>query len=309
MPKGFDAEPRWGSTMGDMIVTGTADGLYEIDLDGVVQRTAYSGKEVSAISGDWIIADDTVTALSTDRTAPLPEGLAPRSLLGGPGESCLVGTSDARLFEVFDGEAKRVETFDEILGRSAWSTPWGGPPDTRSLARQKDALLVNVHVGGLWRLDDDVWLESVEAASDVHQVAATDDLVVVAAAAGVGQSDDGGKTFTWNADGLIASYSRAVAVSGKWLLVSASTGPGTNCGSIYRRPLDQPDHMFETVGGRGHLPKLFSFNIDTYELAAAGELVALGTPMGELYLSEDSGDSWRLLHEALPGVRCVEFQT
>lgn len=113
--------------MGDMIVTGTADGLYEIDLDGVVQRTACSGKEVSAISGDWVIADNTVTALSTNRTVPLPEGLPPRSLLSGPGDSCLVGTRDARLFQVTGGEAQRIETFDEILGRSAWSTPWGGP--------------------------------------------------------------------------------------------------------------------------------------------------------------------------------------
>jgi hypothetical protein len=290
-----------------MIVTGTADGLYEITLDGVVQRTAKDGREVSAVAGDWVIADDEVVALSSDRVLTLPDDLKPRSLLGETGGSCIVGSSDARLFELLGDELHPIDTFEDILGRSGWSTPWGGPPDTRSLARHKDSLLVNVHVGGLWRSDDDAWLESVPAEADVHQVVATDDVIVVAAATGIGQSSDGGRTFTWSADGLIAPYCRAVTVSEEWLLASASTGPGANCGSVYRRPLDAPDGGFETVGGHGALPKLFSFNVDTFELVAAGELVALGTPTGDLYLSEDSGDSWRLLYEALPGVRCVTF--
>jgi hypothetical protein len=293
--------------MGPMIVTGTADGLYEIDLDGAVQRTAHKGREVSAISGDWIIADNTVTSLSSDRTVALPDDLVPRSLLSDPGGTCIVGTSDARLFELGTGEPKRVDSFDDILGRTAWSTPWGGAPDTRSMARHKGQLLVNVHVGGLWRAQEDVWLESVAPEADVHQVTADDDVVVVAAAKGIGQSNDGGRTFTWSVKGLIASYCRAAIISEDWLLVSASTGPAANAGSIYRRPLNEPEAPFETVGGRGDLPKLFAFNVDTHELAAAGELVALGTPTGDLYVSDDSGESWRLLHEALPGVRCVTF--
>lgn len=291
-----------------MIVTGTADGLYEIDLDGAVQRTAHNGKEISAISGDWVIADNTVTSLSSDTTVALPDGLVPRALLGDPGGACVIGTSDARLFELTSGEPKRVDSFDDILGRNAWSTPWGGAPDTRTMARQKGRLLVNVHVGGLWRsAEEDVWLESVPADADVHQVAATDEVVIVAAAKGIGQSNDGGKTFTWNSKGLIASYCRAAIISEEWLLVSASTGPAANAGSVYRRPLSEPEAPFETVGGHGDLPKLFPFNVNTHELASAGELVALGTPTGDLYLSEDSGETWRLLHEALPGVRCVAF--
>jgi hypothetical protein len=35
--------------------------------------------------------------------------------------------------------------------------------------------------------------------------------------------------------------------------------------------------------------------------------VAVGTPTGEVYLSDDSGGSWRLLVDALPGVRSVSF--
>lgn len=290
-----------------MIVTGTADGLYEVTLDGVVQRSAHEGREVSAVADDWVIADDEVVALSSDRVVALPEGLKPRSLFADTGGSCIVGTSDARLFELGAAEPQAIDTFDDILGRSSWCSPWGGPPDTRSIARHKQSFLVNVHVGGLWRSDDDAWLEAVPAEVDVHQVVATDDVIVVATATGVGQSTDGGRTFTWGADGLIAPYSRAVTISEGWLLASASTGAGANCGTVYRRPLDAPEASFEALGGRGELPKLFSFNVDTYELAAAGELVALGTPTGDLYVSEDSGDSWRLASEALPGVRCVTF--
>lgn len=290
-----------------MIVTGTADGLYELSLDGDVQRTALQGKEVSVVSGDWAVADDHVVSLSTDRVVSLPDGLIPRSLLGGPGDGCIVGSSDARLFEVTPTGLERLTTFDEVLLRSSWASPWGGPADTRSMARHQDTLLINVYVGGLWRSIDDTWREAVPAERDVHQVAATDEVVVVATAMGIGQSQDGGKTFSWADDGLMAPYSRAATISDDWLLVSASTGAGANCGTIYRRPLGKPDMEFEPLGGRGDLPKLFSFNIDTYELAAAGELVALGAPNGDLYVSEDSGESWRLVNEALPGVRCVGF--
>jgi hypothetical protein len=55
------------------------------------------------------------------------------------------------------------------------------------------------------------------------------------------------------------------------------------------------------------LPRAFPYNIDTFALAAAGPLVAVGTRTGELYLSEDSGASWRTLDTAVPGVHCVAF--
>lgn len=298
--------------MGHMIVTGTADGLYEIGLDGVVQRKALLGKQISVISGDWVIADDVVTSLSDDRTVSLPDGLVPRSLLGEAGGTCIVGTSGARLFDVRPDGAEPIDAFDRIPTRQNWSTPWGGSPNIRSLARGTAGLFVNIHVGGVWRSDDSGdldggWVEVVGADVDVHQVVAVETTVVVAAATGVGQTTDGGVNWTWSAQGLISPYSRAVAISDGWLLASASTGPGANNGSLYRRPWDRPKQAFKTCGGRGELPNRFPFNVNTFELAAAGDLVALGTPGGELYLSEDHGESWRLLADALPGVRCVAF--
>jgi hypothetical protein len=292
-----------------MILTGTADGLYQIDLAGKVVRHALAGTEIRAVSGDWAIVDDVVRSLSEDRALELPESLVPRCLLGGPGSTCVVGTSEARLFETDASGSRPIESFDDIPSRKDWSTPWGGPPDTRSIARGAKGLLVNVHVGGVWRAVDGDWVEAVKADADGHQVVATEQSVAVAAAVGVGQSDDGGVTWSWTAEGLHAPYCRAVTIAEGWLLASASDGPGTQRGGIYRRPLDQPGAAFESCGGKGELPKIFPYNVDTFELAAVGSLVAVGTATGELYLSEDAGESWRLLIKALPGVRCVDFVT
>jgi hypothetical protein len=290
-----------------MIVTGTADGLFEIGLDGEVGRHVLAGTEVQAVSGDWAIADDTVVSLDTEKRVDLPDGLVPRCLLAGAEGACLVGTSSARLFKIGQGDVQAIESFDAIPDRIQWYTPWGGPPDTRSLAMGPNGLLVNVHVGGVWRTNGTGWVEAVAAAQDVHQVVAADNTIAAAAAQGIGQSQDGGKSWSWSTAGLHASYCRAVTVAEGWLLASASTGPGTNRGGVYRRPVGSPDQPFTPCGADGSLPRSFPYNVDTFELIADGPLVALGTPTGELYVSEDSGGSWRLLADALPGVRTVTF--
>lgn len=290
-----------------MILTGTADGLYEVSLAGEITRHALAGTEVRAVSGDWAIVDGVVRSLSGDRRLELPGGLVPRCLLGGSGGGCVVGTSEAHLFAADANGLQRVASFDEIAGREDWYTPWGGPPDTRSLSTGPKGMLVNVHVGGVWRAQGGSWAQAVSPDRDVHQVIAVESAVAVAAGGGVGQSLDGGISWTWSTAGLHAPYCRAVAIAGGWLLISASDGPGTQRGAVYRRPLDKPQADFVPCGGDGKLPKFFPYNVDTFELAAAGELVTVGTPAGELYLSEDAGASWRLPDSALPGVHCIDF--
>jgi hypothetical protein len=294
-----------------MILTGTADGLYEIGLDGDIKRHALAGTEVGAVSGDWAIVDHTIRSLSDDRVLELPDGLLPRCLLSGPGGTCVIGTSAARLFETDTGGLRPVESFDHIPQREDWSTPWGGPPDTRSLALGPKGILVNIHVGGVWRSEGSGWFEVVPPEPDVHQVVAVESVVAVAAGAGVGESLDGGASWTWSTAGLHAPYCRGVTIAAGWLLVSASDGPGTQRGAVYRRPVDEPDKPFVACGGgtNNQLPQFFPYNVDTFELAAAGELVAVGTAKGELYLSEDAGGTWRRLTDALPGVRCVDLRT
>jgi hypothetical protein len=298
-----------------MLLVGTADGLLDLDLDGTEQRRALSGADVASVSGDWAVADDLVVALDTGVAVQLPDGLLPRCVVAVDGGRALVGTSDARLVEVGgpDGPS-RDESFDAVPSRSEWSTPWGAPPDTRSLALGHGGPYAGVHVGGVWRRSETGWVELVRPEADDHQVVYADGMLAVAAAVGVGQSVDGGRSWHWSDTGLHGSYCRAVAIAEGWLLATASTGPGTREGAVYRRPLDDPEAPFarcgdDADGPDGGLPRAFPYNIDTFEVAAAGPLVAVGTPTGEVHLSEDSGDTWRTAASALPGVRCVEFTT
>lgn len=64
-------------------------------------------------------------------------------------DGALAGTAGAHLLTIADGQATRVTSFDDAPTRSAWHTPWGGPPDVRSMAVAADGTVyVNVHVGG-----------------------------------------------------------------------------------------------------------------------------------------------------------------
>ena len=293
-----------------MIVVGTADGLVELTLDGDEVRRALPGVEVQGISGDWALADGRVVGLADGRVIPLPDDMAGRCVLSLSAGRALVGTSNARLVEVGGPGGLVIDAaFDAIPSRFEWSTPWGGPPDTRSIAEGPSGPIVGVHVGGVWRPEEGEWVEAVPPEADNHQVVADGDVVAVAAAIGVGQSDDGGKTWDWHDEGLHAPYCRAAALAEGWLVVSASTGPASRRGALYRRPIDEPQRPFIPCGdsGKDDLPAAFAHNIDTFELAASGSLVALGTPTGELFVSDDSGATWTLIADSLPGVRCLDF--
>jgi hypothetical protein len=117
----------------------------------------------------------------------------------------------------------------EAIDRSDFYDPRGGEADVFSVAATSYAWFVAVHVGGLWRSMDGgaTWAQVVPTKADVHHVIASEDgVVVVAAAAGIGVSTDGGSSFgLWRIDGLVHRYCTAVARSGAVLVVGASDGP------------------------------------------------------------------------------------
>jgi hypothetical protein len=292
-----------------MILFGTERGLYEIDDDGGGEPRLVHEDPVVALHGRLAVVEGNRLRRGADGDVRLPE----------PEATCLVvvdgvvyvGTHQAHLLRVAEGAVEPVQGFEEADGRSSWYTPWGGPPDTRSLSATAEGVLyANVHVGGILRSDDagTTWHPTIDIDADVHQVLALDDggTVLAATAYGLARSDDSGATWKFSTEGLHGAYSRAVAVAGDWLLLSASTGPGTRRAAVYRRPLDAPvDAPFERCAEG--LPEWFSENVNTGSLAAdaAGHTTVIGTPQGSVYRSDDAGASWREVVRGLPPVTSV----
>lgn len=265
-------------------LAGAAEAAWALDREGAILRSDDGGWEEAGALSD-----------------PRPRCLLPHE------EGVLVGTAEARLFRLRRDVVEPVEAFDQVAGRDEWFTPWGGPPDTRSLAADgAGTVYANVHVGGIVRsTPDGAWRPTIDIQSDVHQVIAHPDRVGLALAAtafGLSRSDDGGDTWTTTDEGLSAPYSRAVAVADDTVLVSASTGPRTRQAAVYRRPLDGSG-PFERCAG--DLPEWFPSNIDSHCLAADGPRVAFGTAEGQVWTSVDQGRTWELAGDGLPRVTAV----
>ncbi len=284
------------------VLVGTVEGLIGIGSDPPV---AFEGHDVVAVAGEWVVLDARRLHRRDGRPGPDLDGPAITCLDARPGEEPLVGTAEAHLYRM-GAEATRVHSFDLAEGRGQWYTPWGGPPDARSVCTAPSGtVLVNVHVGGILRSDDGgaSWRATLDIDLDVHQVLALGNGAAVAACArGLATSGDDGASWEVGDDGLHATYSRAVAVSGDAVLLSASLGPRGEQAAVYRRPL---------AGGRfercqAGLPEWLPGNVDTFWLAgtANGE-AAFATGAGEVYVSSDEGATWERAATGLPSPRCL----
>jgi hypothetical protein len=219
----------------------------------------------------------------------------------------LVGLEGAHLLTVSaEGEVSELESFDAVPGRQAWTNPAGTAPGLGSIAvSETDVWYVSVHVGGLWRSADRgrSWRGIVPPEADVHEVVAgAGGLVAVAAAEGFGWSSDGGDTWSWTTDGLHGAYARAVALDGEAAFLTASTGPITTDGRLYRCRLGE---AFAACSGG--LPESFPFNLDSGSVTACGGRAALGTHDGRVFRSLDGGATWGLAAGAMKPVQVVRL--
>jgi hypothetical protein len=292
------------------IFVGTGDGLRGLSLDGSSPTHQHPGRDVTAVAPEgpatWVILDGRELWRTADEG-----GWTRAGTLDGLRGNCVadtragvvVGTSEAHLYRVEDGALARVLSFDDVRGRDEWYTPWGGPPDARSISEDDDTVYVNVHVGGIVRTKDEgaTWEPTIDIHADVHRVWAIADRVFAACARGLAVSEDRGDSWTIRADGLHAAYCRGVAVCGDVVLVSASNGPGGGHAAVYRGRLD---------GGplercREGLPDWFEDNIDSYCLDAVPDLAAFATADGRVFASRDRGGAWAQVASELPSVNCL----
>jgi hypothetical protein len=278
---------------------GTADGLVE-PPDGVT----IAGP--TRVFGDAALgADGRVLWHSGNGWTELGQGTELLCAVDAPG-GLLIGTEGAHLLQVRPTGLTRVGSFDEVAGRDEWYTPWGGLPETRSLACTDDnVLLASVHVGGIPRSEDlgRTWSATIDIEADVHQVHSVPgrpSVVVAAAAVGCCRSDDGGVTWRVMADGLHATYCRAIAIAGDAIVMSASEGPRGRQSALYRRPLEGTA-PFERV------TDWIEGNIDTHALDALDDHIVFGTRHGVVWQSTDAGTTWDVLVDKLAPVTSLSL--
>jgi hypothetical protein len=298
--------------VGAHLLAGTDDGL--LLLRGGDPRRQLEGSVAALASEDgalWTIAGGSriLRSENGEDWQPAAELHDQRATCLLPAEGgVLVGSTEAHLFRLRGGSLEPVDSFERVEGREGWYTPWGGPPATRSLSRDDSgAIYANVHVGGIPKSEDGgaSWRPTLEVDADAHEVRAVpgqSGQVLAATAIGLGESRDGGGSWRFQDDGLEGHYSRAVAVHGETLFLTASNGPRGERAAIYRRPLES-DEPFERC--REGLPEWFDANIDSGCLDAAAGTVAFGTAEGEIYASSDAGASWAVVAGKLPPVRCL----
>ena len=230
--------------MASKILVGTTHGLYQIgpELDKSLET-----REVTWIAQDssrWWAVLDGREVWRSERGTPWTKIASLGSLRGNcllPYDGgILVGTSGSHLRRLDGNALEPVNSFDKAPGRDTWFTPWGGPPDVRSMSADPNGnLYVNVHVGGVLRSADggESWEPTIDIGSDVHQVHfdPASKLLFAASSWGLGVSDDDGDSWQFHRSGLHATYARAVTVAGDKILVSASTGPRTRQAAVYRK--------------------------------------------------------------------------
>ena len=281
------------------VFVATPDGLHMFDDQGLPGPVHHADRDVTAVARErealWAVVGGSEVWHTADfdrwtHVGDIEDHRA--TCIAATDDDVLVGSSEARLFRVAGQGLEPVVSFDGADGRSTWYTPWGGPPDTRSIAESEEVVYVNVHVGGVLRTEGrgETWTPTIDIDADVHQVTTAEGLVLAACAGGLAVSSDRGDSWTIRSDGLEARYSRAVAVCGDAVLVSASNGPRGGRAAVYRG--DRAGGTLQRC--RTGLPEWFDDNIYSYCLDALpeGSVVAFGTSDGRVFASEDTGVNW-----------------
>lgn len=284
------------------LLIGTTAGAFRLDNpDPLIAQTRIN--HIARSERGWWAVDGKARVHHEGQViASLPDDAKALCIQPTP-DTIWVGSDEGRLFGLDRGEIAEDEFFANAPGREAWYTPWGAPADVRSMAVDADhTLYINVHVGGILRYDNTGIVPTLDIDADVHQVAAhptQKGAVFAATALGLAQAHNG-HDFDFRTEGLHASYCRAVAVLEDRILISASTGPSTSKGRLYRGELWEGPLEPVTSG----LPDWFGDNLNTHCIASIDEGVFVGLE-GTIWWSDDGGGTWEEIAGDLPKITCL----
>jgi photosystem II stability/assembly factor-like uncharacterized protein len=145
------------------------------------------------------------------------------------------------------------------------------------------------------------WTKVLEPEVDIHQVAATNGLVAVAAQGGFGTSRDRGRTWSWTTDGLHVPYLQTVALTGDAVFVGASSGPFGTDAAVYRASPPGAGFSRRSAG----LPETLAA-IGPHHLTADGAHLAMASwNSTDVWASRDAGGAWEHLAKDLPAIRSL----
>lgn len=285
------------------LLIGTTNGAFRMggELEPVLEATRINHLARTEESW-WAVDGKGRVHRDGEIVGSMPDGVVPLCIQP-TSQTVWIGANEARLFVHQDGSIVEDEFFADAPGRDEWHTPWGGPPDVRSMTLDADhTLYVNVHVGGILRYDNTGIVPTLDISADVHQVAAHPEMkgaIFAATALGLAQSHNG-HDFDFRTDGLHARYCRAVAVTDSHVFVSASTGPRTKEGRLYR------GHLWEGRLEPIHngLPDWFDANLDTHCLVSREGVVYAGLGP-RVWGSDDLGETWQITTDGLGQVTCL----
>jgi hypothetical protein len=204
-------------------------------------------------------------------------------------------------------------------GSEGWTAPWGTPVATAIATHPKDAdtLYAGIEVGGLYRSRDagGRWFDLGLPSADVHSIQvspARHERVYVTTGAGPFCSDDEG--FNWRALGPAnpSRYSMGLAAhpaEPDRVVISASPGPPPSWNG---RAGARCDVYLSTDAGRRFrtVAKQLRGGVQRKALVINPKVpseVVFGTSLGDVWYSNDGGESFDQVAEELGNIRAIAF--
>jgi hypothetical protein len=308
-----------------MVLVATESGIVALDDEGHERFRVLVDREISFVHADaggrlLAIADESdILAATSLEDADLDDAWSTLGAMPGVRANCLadlagtiyIGAEDARMWRMpcEGGEPERSASFDTVPTRDEWDTPWGGPPDVRSLATiagAEAAIYADIHVGWIVRSLDlgETWTQLKGLHRDVHRVnthRARPDRIYAATAQGCFVSEDRGESWEQHLEPFEPrNYQRCVMpdlADPDLFLCTVSLGPhpdgDSGCeGMIYRTE----DGGETWAAAHEGLPEHFYHNINTHMLAASvqrPDVFAFHDGAESVYLTTDAAREWR----------------